>query len=257
MKHRIHVTNVILRDQHPWQKKNERKQIPYTLSQEKKVTGYAYALSPWISFKESLSSTIVGLPIAEPTSTIARLCNDGTGAFAALESAASASTVCIALACSSDELGTLLACRLRSTTLLRGTALLSLSLLCALGHWLLIALLGSCTFSLRRTITIRDPITLPTWKNSVRSLNSLSSFIVRFLVSEATSAITLLGDDGAGAFAGFETAAFGGAVGVGLARSGDELGTGGCSGDVGRWDGEDEVKSNKSTDDRNGNHDDW
>jgi hypothetical protein len=214
-------------------KKKTKENKSHTPFLKKKVTGYAYALSPWISFKESLSSTIVRLPIAEPTSTIARLCNDGTGAFAALESAASASTVCIALACSSDELGTLLACTLRGT-LLRGTALLSLSLLCALGHWLLIALLGSCTFSLRRTITIRDPITLPTWKNSVRSLNSLSSFIVRFLVSEATSAITLLGDDGAGAFAGFETAAFGGAVGVGLARSGDELGTGGCSGDVGR-----------------------
>jgi hypothetical protein len=207
---------------HDKKTKENKSHTPFL--KKKKVTGYAYALSPWISFKESLSSTIVRRPIAEPTSTIARLCNDGTGAFAALESAASASTVCIALACSSDELG----------TLLRGTALLSLSLLCALGHWLLIALLGSCTFSLRRTITIRDPVTLPTWKNSVRSLNSLSSFIVRFLVSEATSAITLLGDDGAGAFAGFETAAFGGAVGVGLARSGDELGTGGCSGDVGR-----------------------
>jgi len=205
---------------------------------------------------KSLGSSIVRLSITEPTSTVTFLSNDRTGAFARFEAAATTSAIGVALAWARDELGTLLGW-------LGLRALLGWFGLCALLSWLrgrflltallrvlfLSALLGSTTLRSSLRVPIRDPVALPTRENSVRSLNSLRSDIVRLGIAEPASAISLLGDDGTGAFAGFETTAFGGAVGIGFAGAGDELGAWGCAWDVGRCDGESEVKDDESTDD--------
>lgn len=57
--------------------------------------------------------------------------------------------------------------------------------------------------------------------------------IVGCSISEATAAVALLGDDGAGALAGVEATAVGGTVRVRLAWPGDELGARSSTGDVG------------------------
>lgn len=208
---------------------------------------------------KSLGSSIVWLSITKPTSTVTFLSDDGTGAFARFETAATAGAIGVALACASDELGALLGW-LGLCALLGRLSFGSLLLLAAL--FLLAALLLLVTLFLLDTlllltallgcsslgVPIRDPIALATRENSVLSLNSLRSDIVRLLIAVSASAISLLGDDGAGAFARVETTTFRGAVGIGFAGAGDELGAWGCAGDVGRCDGESEVKDDKGTD---------
>jgi len=230
---------------------------------------------------ESLGSPVVGLRVTEPAPTVACLGNDGSGAFARVKAAATAGAVRVALAGACDELRALLGwlggalvlvllslvlVLLAFLLILLAFLLVVLALLLILRTLLLVvlalllvlgALLGStASVSLWRRVSISDTIALPTRENSISSLNSLSSLIVRLGIAEPTSAVPLLSDDGTGALAGVETTAFGRAVGIGFAWPRDELRAGGCAGDVGRCDGESEVKSDKDADERNGNHDD-
>lgn len=57
------------------------------------------------------------------------------------------------------------------------------------------------------------------------SAQCLGGGVVGLSVAETAASITLLGNDGASAFAGRKAAAAAGTVGVAVARAGDELGT--------------------------------
>jgi hypothetical protein len=132
----------------------------------------------------------------------------------------------------------------RST--LGGRGIPTLSTLCIL-----------CSLStLLAASAIRGTVALSAWEDGIGSLDGLSSLVVGLGITETASTVTLLRNDSAGAFAGFEATARRCAVGVGLARASDELGARGSTGNVARSDGESEVKGNKGTDDGNGDHDD-
>ena len=62
------------------------------------------------STSERSSSVVIGLSIAKATATVSLLCDDGSGAFAAVEAAAGGCAVGVGGAWASDELGALGAC---------------------------------------------------------------------------------------------------------------------------------------------------
>jgi hypothetical protein len=168
------------------------------------------ALSTWengIGSLDFLCGDVVGFGVTVAASTVTGLSNDGTGAFARVEAAASACTVRIACASASDEL-------------------------CA------------CTSDLLA------------WEGGTESLDFLSGNVVGLGITVAASTVTGLSNDGTCALARVEATARGCAVGIRLARACDELCARGSTGNVGRSDGESQVKGNKCTDDRDGDHDD-
>jgi len=68
------------------------------------------------------------------------------------------------------------------------------------------------------------PIRSTTTAKALGAQESLSSTVVGLSITEAATAVTGLGDDGAGALAGGEAAAIRGTVLIGCTRTGDELG---------------------------------
>jgi len=196
-----------------------------------------------------LSGDVVGLGISVTTSTVTLLSNDGAGALAGIETAASARAISIALARAGDELGAFSGGR---RSIAGGRRLSVVTTLVRIGR----CGIGRCRAA-RRRVAIRSTVALSTWKDGIGALDFLSGDIVGLSVSVAASTVTLLSNDGAGAFAGVETTASTRTVRVGLAGASNELGARGSAGDVVRSDGECEVKGNKGTDERNSDHDDY
>jgi hypothetical protein len=135
---------------------------------------------------EGDGSTVVGLSVTETASTITFLSDNGASTLATREATARAGAVGVRSASTGDEL---------SSGCFGGG-----------GGWCNSAT-GGCSSG------------LPAWETQ-----RYSGAIIRLSVTEATTAISFLSNDGAGTFAGSESTAGTCAVSVSLANTSDELG---------------------------------
>lgn len=140
---------------------------------------------------KSNSSTIVGLSVTKPTSTVTLLSNHWTCAFTGSKPTAGAGTVCVRAACTGNELST-------GSLGRRGRGR-------SRGRW------GSWSSGGSR---------LSAWETEGNS-----SAIVGLSITETASAVTLLRNNGTRALAGSETTAGAGAVRVRAASTSDKLGS--------------------------------
>jgi hypothetical protein len=148
---------------------------------------------------ESDSSAVVGLSVSETATTITLLGYNGTGALAGGENTACGCTIGIGGAGTGDELG--------AWGLSRGGG-------CRGGSW------GSCATGGNGRVPVGEA-------------KGYCGPVIRLGVSEPATAVTLLGDNRAGTFAGSEATASGGAVCISSANTSDELCAGCSSGNEG------------------------
>ncbi len=154
---------------------------------------------------DQLGGVVVGGSIAEAATTVALLSDNGTSALAGVEATAARCAIGVAGASTGDELrarSSSWGSRRSSSVVGRGSS-------------------GGTTLGHARSGL------------SVGALDGLGSVVVGGGVAEPATTVTLLSDDGTSALAGVEATAARCTVGVRLAGTSDELGTGGCTGDVG------------------------